>query len=121
QHPASRASTPPSYAGLSSHDAPTSVMHPLSLLDALPIWPAGPLALADDRRTPFGGPAQPLLGAGEPLLGDLAGLPEPRHPGARLDRKSTRLNSSHVKISYAVFCLKKKMMARRGGRWTAAN
>src|SRR5690606_42057721 len=26
----------------------------------------------------------------------------------RVDRKSTRLNSSHVKISYAVFCLKKK-------------
>src|SRR5690606_39724341 len=32
---------------------------------------------------------------------------EGRH-GARADRKSTRLNSSHVKISYAVFCLKKK-------------
>src|SRR5690625_6903042 len=34
-----------------------------------------------------------------------------RQPGARLppqDRKSTRLNSSHVAISYAVFCLKKK-------------
>src|SRR5690606_40562747 len=29
-------------------------------------------------------------------------------PVGRLDRKSTRLNSSHVKISYAVFCLKKK-------------
>src|SRR5690606_41240423 len=28
--------------------------------------------------------------------------------GQLLDRKSTRLNSSHVKISYAVFCLKKK-------------
>src|SRR5690606_40818700 len=28
---------------------------------------------------------------------------------ARADRKSTRLNSSHVKISYAVFCLKKKI------------
>src|SRR5690606_39826449 len=28
--------------------------------------------------------------------------------GPRIDRKSTRLNSSHVKISYAVFCLKKK-------------
>src|SRR5690606_40012369 len=28
----------------------------------------------------------------------------------RKDRKSTRLNSSHVKISYAVFCLKKKKM-----------
>src|SRR5690606_42052228 len=30
-----------------------------------------------------------------------------------LDRKSTRLNSSHVKISYAVFCLKKKTTKRR--------
>src|SRR5439155_13007674 len=29
-------------------------------------------------------------------------------PASRLDRKSTRLNSSHVAISYAVFCLKKK-------------
>src|SRR5690554_7310501 len=33
---------------------------------------------------------------------------------ARADRKSTRLNSSHVRISYAVFCLKKKMLLRRG-------
>src|SRR5690606_40876834 len=31
-----------------------------------------------------------------------------RHIGSGRDRKSTRLNSSHVKISYAVFCLKKK-------------
>src|SRR5690606_42121668 len=31
-----------------------------------------------------------------------------RRPGGARDRKSTRLNSSHVKISYAVFCLKKK-------------
>src|SRR5690606_41041049 len=31
-----------------------------------------------------------------------------RWNGVVLDRKSTRLNSSHVKISYAVFCLKKK-------------
>src|SRR5690606_39563829 len=30
------------------------------------------------------------------------------HPASAEDRKSTRLNSSHVKISYAVFCLKKK-------------
>src|SRR5690606_41171427 len=30
--------------------------------------------------------------------------------GAEADRKSTRLNSSHVKISYAVFCLKKKKL-----------
>src|SRR5204862_7450385 len=33
---------------------------------------------------------------------------EPRPRGAATDRKSTRLNSSHVEISYAVFCLKKK-------------
>src|SRR3989442_3407596 len=33
-------------------------------------------------------------------LGDASGI--------RIDRKSTRLNSSHVRISYAVFCLKKK-------------
>src|SRR2546427_6020869 len=42
-----------------------------------------------------------------------------RRDGARLrDRKSTRLNSSHSQISYAVFCLKKKKKIdpRRGGR-----
>src|SRR5207302_9990093 len=33
---------------------------------------------------------------------------EKLHVHSRTDRKSTRLNSSHVKISYAVFCLKKK-------------
>src|SRR5438067_9185342 len=34
--------------------------------------------------------------------------PRSRSPARRQDRKSTRLNSSHVSISYAVFCLKKK-------------
>src|SRR5690554_7000588 len=43
-----------------------------------------------------GGEARDWLGA---VLGELR--------GSRLDRKSTRLNSSHVRISYAVFCLKK--------------
>src|SRR5690606_41288309 len=38
-------------------------------------------------------------------LGDVARV--------ELDRKSTRLNSSHVKISYAVFCLKKKIYNTR--------
>src|SRR5438132_6795782 len=38
-------------------------------------------------------------------IGAVAGLHEVR---AALDRKSTRLNSSHTVISYAVFCLKKK-------------
>src|SRR5436309_11062650 len=35
-------------------------------------------------------------------------------PQTRKDRKSTRLNSSHVKTSYAVFCLKKKIKATAG-------
>src|SRR2546427_4718963 len=47
---------------------------------------------------------------------------EPAHPdflsrraAAVLDRKSTRLNSSHSQISYAVFCLKKKKIKRMIG------
>src|SRR2546430_9525342 len=35
------------------------------------------------------------------------------HTGTRRDRKSTRLNSSHSQISYAVFCLKKKNTSGR--------
>src|SRR5690606_40883631 len=45
-------------------------------------------------------------------------VPRPSPPGVRArtrDRKSTRLNSSHVKISYAVFCLKKKKGKKSGG------
>src|SRR5437762_5474786 len=42
-----------------------------------------------------------------PQLVDLALHPDRRQPG---DRKSTRLNSSHRCISYAVFCLKKKIL-----------
>src|SRR3712207_9024449 len=34
----------------------------------------------------------------------------PRQLRSKLDRKSTRLNSSHANISYAVFCLKKKLL-----------
>src|SRR5690348_17567932 len=37
----------------------------------------------------------------------LHGVPEPTWPRPGLDRKSTRLNSSHPSISYAAFCLKK--------------
>src|SRR5690625_5502334 len=55
-----------------------------------------------------------LLGGGgeRHLLGDLGGgLTDQTHvldEDGQRDRKSTRLNSSHVAISYAVFCLKKK-------------
>src|SRR5690606_41376756 len=66
--------------------------------------------LAEDGRTA----ARTALRFGDPAGVLLLPLPRQgrgrhgrrRHPG--LDRKSTRLNSSHVKISYAVFCLKKK-------------
>src|SRR3989442_7397190 len=48
--------------------------------------------------------------AGIHRFADLARTPAspPSETRASLDRKSTRLNSSHVRISYAVFCLKKK-------------
>src|SRR5690554_7353186 len=45
-----------------------------------------------------------LIGPHEPPFMPSASTPS----GAVEDRKSTRLNSSHVRISYAVFCLKKK-------------
>src|SRR3712207_7780368 len=51
----------------------------------------------------------------EELLERLAGRDGVRHAGDPLvarDRKSTRLNSSHANISYAVFCLKQKMPNR---------
>src|SRR3712207_8194490 len=53
--------------------------------------------VARDRRVPG------VLGLGQPPL--VAGL---QITGPDIDRKSTRLNSSHANISYAVFCLKKK-------------
>src|SRR3989442_6261244 len=42
------------------------------------------------------------------VLGEVGAQDAAAHPGVSEDRKSTRLNSSHVRISYAVFCLKKK-------------
>src|SRR5690606_41423525 len=42
----------------------------------------------------------------EKIREELLAVPHSLYP---VDRKSTRLNSSHVKISYAVFCLKKKI------------
>src|SRR5205814_10567905 len=47
-------------------------------------------------------------------LEPVRGLSSYPHPWLMQDRKSTRLNSSHLGISYAVFCLKKKRNA--GGR-----
>src|SRR5438128_2894220 len=61
------------------------------------------------RSREGGGPAWARVG-GSPLRGTIEGFPEkPTKAKRRIaDRKSTRLNSSHGSISYAVFCLKKK-------------
>src|SRR5690349_24881995 len=68
------------------NDTATTEIYTLSLHDALPIsfvsW------------------------SGEPRAAANAAIDAIRRSG--IDRKSTRLNSSHVEISYAVFCLKKK-------------
>src|SRR2546422_5698894 len=89
------------------NDTATTEIYTLSLHDALPIWrlgkchcgSAGPLALA--RVADFDRGSKLLS-----LRKNHAG--ESHAFNRRRDRKSTRLNSSHGYISYAVFCLKKK-------------
>src|SRR5258708_37853918 len=71
------------------NDTATTEIYTLSLHDALPISlhpPPGQRRLVDHR----------------------ADHPDQRRLHHQVDRKSTRLNSSHQIISYAVFCLKKK-------------
>src|SRR2546427_6939892 len=78
------------------NDTATTEIYTLSLHDALPIWVLagrdpwrGIVVRRDDVRRQLE----------HELMGKLVRL---------RDRKSTRLNSSHSQISYAVFCLKKK-------------
>src|SRR2546430_12483527 len=87
------------------NDTATTEIYTLSLHDALPIF------------YDVGRAINPTLVEGQIEGGAMMGLglglleeaypyyPAPDHRG---DRKSTRLNSSHSQISYAVFCLKKK-------------
>src|SRR5207249_10676439 len=101
---------------LHSPALPTPPVPPLSLHDALPIFcPPPPRSRLTSSRFHL---ARMLSGcssnasryarsasarcASRLALSDFASR------DAHLDRKSTRLNSSHVSISYAVFCLKKK-------------
>src|SRR2546430_10214729 len=86
---------------------PRSTLFPYTTLFRSPSRPQHHLLLVDDDAgVPTGGAdrrpylLQPLL---EPAGGDVGA-----NVLARADRKSTRLNSSHSQISYAVFCLKKK-------------
>src|SRR5439155_10907828 len=81
----------------------TTEIYTLSLHDALPIW------RSRCGRDTFG--FLQRSGPGRVLAHNQEGGPWRRNlPGQDnlADRKSTRLNSSHVAISYAVFCLKKK-------------
>src|SRR3989454_6972689 len=63
---------------------------------------------AFDHRVEREIPAHLDPAAGVHAGADLSHEDVPRHHGLASDRKSTRLNSSHLVISYAVFCLKKK-------------
>src|SRR5690606_40856342 len=90
----------------------TTEIYPLSLHDALPILGAPGSDLAGpDRGAVFVVHGPPTPGPLSPAALALYGSSDGEHFGQSVagpDRKSTRLNSSHVKISYAVFCLKKK-------------
>src|SRR5947209_13765365 len=79
--------------------SPTDI-YTLSLHDALPIFL---VVLAADHEVDV---LVPGAHAGIPLAGTKAAV-EVQLLAEREDRKSTRLNSSHANISYAVFCLKK--------------
>src|SRR5207302_9012410 len=93
------------------HYPPPTETYTLSLHDALPISRRARGNLAIKRTGRLGCSERrfrPGRHAGSRFCG---GGACPFGTGSRkicLDRKSTRLNSSHVKISYAVFCLKKK-------------
>src|SRR3712207_7738936 len=91
------------------NDTATTEIYTLSLHDALPIFIAGPRGCqeASEITEEFApGKEAHLDDLGEAVR-DLAGG-EGFEPVEVRDRKSTRLNSSHANISYAVFCLKKK-------------
>src|SRR5688572_31877103 len=86
------------------NDTATTEIYTLSLHDALPIYAR---VLGDDRlvlRAQFA----PHLGMGLRRLPPGAAIVLAAVVRPPVDRKSTRLNSSHSQISYAVFCLKKK-------------
>src|SRR3712207_7774631 len=91
------------------NDTATTEIYTLSLHDALPIW-IGKDSLLEPVKQAVGPwnfvEVSPLPhGAFQSVKSVKSLVP---HPAPLADRKSTRLNSSHANISYAVFCLKKK-------------
>src|SRR3712207_7223417 len=88
------------------NDTATTEIYTLSLHDALPIFGSLPRTV---------GLPDPARGRSPPRVRSTANsrdLPNPLPATVGTDRKSTRLNSSHANISYAVFCLKKKIVSQ---------
>src|SRR3712207_7957386 len=97
------------------NDTATTEIYTLALHDALPICPFyaclecfGPLEVGYE----FPSITRAQIEAGPTSIWRYAPL---------LDRKSTRLNSSHANISYAVFCLKKKIELPVEPKYTPLN
>src|SRR3712207_7147221 len=95
------------------NDTATTEIYTLSLHDALPIWPVLHDIPGRGHRNDLDPLGSPIVRLADRLRHHTR-LGEGKRGGTGadadglLDRKSTRLNSSHANISYAVFCLKKK-------------
>src|SRR5438876_4947539 len=85
------------------NDTATPEIYTLSLHDALPIWELMPEPF---DRVVTDAVCQCIIDDPHEFPLRIPGVQAFESP--ELDRKSTRLNSSHPSISYAVFCLKKK-------------
>src|SRR2546430_16208859 len=90
------------------NDTATTEIYTLSLHDALPISEVCRRQKAGPRRAAIWPEEKPIRISRE-CCWFVEGLSQTVEGG---DRKSTRLNSSHSQISYAVFCLKKKTPSR---------
>src|SRR3712207_6872249 len=95
------------------NDTATTEIYTLSLHDALPIYDIGYNNIKvylSEASISFVNKSSYSLYLKTVVLGPyLRYIPSDNDKEEYLDRKSTRLNSSHANISYAVFCLKKKI------------
>src|SRR5438132_6735324 len=89
------------------HDTPPTELYPLSLHDALPISAHGPSTRTSPAASSLPPPRTASTSSGSTTRSTTSRTCAKPFAAAE-DRKSTRLNSSHTVISYAVFCLKKK-------------
>src|SRR3712207_6855958 len=90
------------------NDTATTEIYTLSLHDALPISVHVPPRVAGGHAAGVRRAGRPRVRRRRPAHGARGLHRQPVAAPRAGDRKSTRLNSSHANISYAVFCLKKK-------------